>query len=487
MVLSVVFIPVYLRFLGIEGYGLIGFFAALQGVFGILDLGIGLTLNRELARLSAVEGAAREQRDLVRTLETVYWGIALAAAAAVVALAPVIAQHWITPKHLSVAEVGETVRLMGVVIALQFPFSFYQGGLTGLQRQVPLNVILAAVGTLRGAGAVLVLWLVAPTVRAYFVWQIVAAAVGTLACLLFLWRSLPSAQGTASFRKELLAGVWRFAAAVSGNAVIGVVLTQLDKVILIRMLTLEMFGYYALAGTVASALWSIIVPVNTALFPRFAQLFELKDEAALAELYHRASQIVAVALLPISVTIAFYSREILLIWTRNPVTAENAWLLVTLLVIGTTLNGLASVPGYLQFATGWPQLTMYTNLVMSVILVPSIVFMCSRYGATGAAVVWVVMNSGYLLFTVPIMHRRLLVAEKWRWYLDDIGSPLAGILIFSITMRGLLTVKFTTLPARLGFLAGIWFLGLIISGMLASHVRVWVIGHLRKYWEPMNA
>ena len=51
--LGILFIPVYLRFLGIEAYGLVGFYMALSGVLGILDLGIGSTMNRELARLSA--------------------------------------------------------------------------------------------------------------------------------------------------------------------------------------------------------------------------------------------------------------------------------------------------------------------------------------------------------------------------------------------------------------------------------------------------
>ena len=73
MILAVVFIPLYLKFLGIEAYGLVGFFAALQSIFGIMDFGIGMTLNREMARLSAVEGKEQERRDLLRTLELIYW------------------------------------------------------------------------------------------------------------------------------------------------------------------------------------------------------------------------------------------------------------------------------------------------------------------------------------------------------------------------------------------------------------------------------
>ena len=37
--LNFAFVPLYIRYLGIEAYGLIGFFATMQGLFSVLDLG----------------------------------------------------------------------------------------------------------------------------------------------------------------------------------------------------------------------------------------------------------------------------------------------------------------------------------------------------------------------------------------------------------------------------------------------------------------
>ncbi len=64
--LGIFFIPVYLHFLGIEAYGLVGFYATLLAFFILLDLGMGATLNREFARLSANEHSRIEQRNLLR-------------------------------------------------------------------------------------------------------------------------------------------------------------------------------------------------------------------------------------------------------------------------------------------------------------------------------------------------------------------------------------------------------------------------------------
>ena len=50
--LSIALTPVYIKFLGIEAYGLIGVFITLQSLLSILDMGLGTAANREMAVLS---------------------------------------------------------------------------------------------------------------------------------------------------------------------------------------------------------------------------------------------------------------------------------------------------------------------------------------------------------------------------------------------------------------------------------------------------
>lgn len=38
--MSLAFVPVYIHFMGIEAYGLIGVFGTLQGTFGLLDMSL---------------------------------------------------------------------------------------------------------------------------------------------------------------------------------------------------------------------------------------------------------------------------------------------------------------------------------------------------------------------------------------------------------------------------------------------------------------
>jgi O-antigen/teichoic acid export membrane protein len=421
---GLVFVPLYIELLGIEAYGLVGFAASLQVGLSLLDVGLATTLNRELARMGGGPDAAEKKRDLVRTLEIIYWVAALVIVALAELAAPAIAQRWLHPDRLSTGAVEMAVRLMGITIALQFPFTLYEGGLLGIGRQVALNVILVLGATLRFGAVVAVLVWVSTTIEAFFAWQVAVSAVQTVAGGWLLWRSLPKSIGRPRFRKTLLADVWRFAAGMAGISLTAVVLTQMDKIVVSKLLSLTAFGYYTLAASATGVLYVLFLPLFQAVFPRFAQVTAAGDEPALAKLYHGSAQAMATLVLPAAAVLAFFSYEVMLVWTQNVDVAVATRWVVTLFAAGTAINGLMNVPYALQLAAGWTKLAVYANLVAIAVLLPAIAVLANRYGAVGAAIVWVVLNVGYATIGVSIMHRRLLRGHLGRWYLRDVGLPL---------------------------------------------------------------
>ena len=88
---SLAVVPVYVRLLGIETYGLIGFYVALTSTLALMDLGFGTALNRQFAQYTVAAGNEARMRNLLRTLETVYWAMGIALGAAVAHPAPWLA------------------------------------------------------------------------------------------------------------------------------------------------------------------------------------------------------------------------------------------------------------------------------------------------------------------------------------------------------------------------------------------------------------
>ena len=473
VLMSLAFVPLYIKFMGIESYGLVGIFASLLALFGVLDMGLSTTLNRELASLSLLRDKALEMRDLVRTLEIIYWGMALLIGIAVFGLSWPIAHHWVCANDLSPSEVQQALMIMGGVVAFQWPLSFYSGGLMGMQKQVLLNLISISAATFRGFGAVLILWKVSPTIQAFFAWQVFVSMLNTFTVAGFLWYSLPKSVHRSHFQKESLFRIWRFASGMTAISVTAIVLTQADKIILSKILTLEMFGYYTLATVVASTLQYFVGPVFTALFPRFSQLVSLHDQDALKELYHKGSQLVSVMILPFAIVVSFFSSEIMFLWTGNLLTVANTHGIISLLIIGTAFNGLMNLPYALQLAHAWTKLTLYTNIVASIVLVPMVYLLGSYYGALGAAAVWVILNIGYVLICIPIMHSRLLQGEKWKWYVNDVGIPMLTAIIIALIWRVCVPDELARFGAFI-CLVGVTSTTLILTAFATPVTRHWI-------------
>jgi O-antigen/teichoic acid export membrane protein len=422
--LGLIFVPIYLRYIGIEGYGLIGIFNSILAFILLLDFGLSPTLNRELARLSVREENAQEMRDTKSTLEVFNWSSALFICLFFLLLAPLIAKYWIQPKELSVEIVTQAILIMGINVAIQFTINFYIGGLMGLQKQVLINVINLISGTVRFVGAFLVLAFFSATIQAFLLWQSVAALLQVILLAMTLKRSLPATGEKGRFRKDILQRLWGFAAGVTGITVVSLVLTQTDKIILSKMLSLEEFGYYMLAVTMSAMSINVITSsVSHAVYPQFSKLVSTGDEDTLRGFYHHCSQIVSVILFPIISILSLYSYDVLLLWTRNETIAANTHLLLSVVVVGTGLNGLMWLPYFIQLAHGWTKLAFYINVGAIVILIPLMIFGIFRFGAIGGAVGWVTLNSLYILITVQIMHRRILKGEQWKWYFTDVLIP----------------------------------------------------------------
>ena len=95
-----IFVPFYIKFLGIESYGLVGFYGTLIGTMALLDFGLSTTLNRELASAKALNKTAAEIKNLVFSLEVLYWSIGFLIGITFFLLAPVIATHWVKAEKL---------------------------------------------------------------------------------------------------------------------------------------------------------------------------------------------------------------------------------------------------------------------------------------------------------------------------------------------------------------------------------------------------
>lgn len=463
--ISVACVPVYIRVLGVTGYGVIGIWITLETLANILDFGLSPTMTRELAATARLAEEAQDVRDLVRTMEVVYWTIGLFIGAAIVLGAPLIVAHWLQSSQLSAVELRSSVQFIGVLILFRWPISFYSSGLIGLERQVLLSWMGFLVALLRSLGAVAVLVFVSPTLVAFLTWQIAISIANTATVEAMLWRSLPKGRAP-RFGPKLLIRVWKFAGGVTANTLVSMLLTDLDKLVVSGLVSLENFGYYMLASRLAGALYIGGGSVYKAVYPALVRLVAEHNEVQLAELYHRAAQVLSLLVFPAAITGALFAKPLIFAWTGNELIADSTASIASLSLMGTAFRCILFLPNAAQYAYGWISLAFWTNLAYVPITTVLLVVLTRRLGGEGAAIVWLLVATSYFVTQVPLMHRKILSHQASQWYVNDVGIPLLACS----SVAGLLAYLIVPATTRIGAALTVALVGLLVGavGLLAT-------------------
>jgi O-antigen/teichoic acid export membrane protein len=468
--MGLAFVPLYIKYLGIEAYGLIGLFAVLQAWLSLLDMGMTAALNREMARFTGGAHCATSIRNLLRSIEIVALGIALLVGLGIWTASSWLATDWLRAEALPINTVAKAFALMGAVTALRFVEGVYRSAIVGLQRQVLYNAVNSVLATLRGLGAVVILMWVSPTIDAFFFWQGFVSLL-TLGALTFVtYRALPKAKSGGQFSMSALRGIGRFAGGMMGITFLALLLTQADKILLSKLLTLSEYGYYTLATMVAGSLHMLTGPIIQAWFPRLSELHANNQQAELIKKYHQGAQLVSVFMGSAAIIMILFAESILRLWTQDAELAQRSAKLLSLLALGNLLNGLMWIPYQTQLAFGWTSLSIRINVVAVAIIVPAILCVTPHYGSEGAAWVWVALNAGYVFIGIHFMFRKILRTEKWRWYVQDVVQPLVAAIVIATSMSGFMPIHLTHIGQIIWIFAAS-ILTLIGGAFAATHIR----------------
>jgi O-antigen/teichoic acid export membrane protein len=434
--LTLVFVPVYLRLLGTEAYGVIAFFTALQAAFAFLDLGLSATATREFAT----------QRDrphepssafLLVTLERVYGGIGVAIALGIAALSHWIATEWLNAPGLNPTSVTIATLAFGLSVAVRWPTALYAGVLRGQGRHLALNTAQISIATIRHVGAATALVTVSPSVTTFTLWQAIAACVELGWLRMAAWLPVRRVHPDLSSAHDVLRRVWRFSAAVTLASTLATILKQADKLVLSGAVPVREMAYYGVASMLATTVFIVVVPFQNTALPVLTKLWHDGDQIALAAAFHRYAQLVAFVASPVASVLVFFAPDLLWVWTRAPDVAENAAKVLVLLGLAGMLNTMMHMPYALQLACGLTGVAIWNNAVSVLLFVPVSIWSIGRLGIVGPALTWCVFNVGYYSITPIFIHRRVLRGHLWNWRLNDTLPFMVGSLTLAGCVRAI--------------------------------------------------
>ncbi|MDA7696440.1 oligosaccharide flippase family protein [Porticoccaceae bacterium] len=474
---SFIFLPIIIGAVGIEKYGLIAFFTMLFLVSNMLDFGLTPALTREISRRFRTRSELVFLKEYIHAAEMVLFFAASAIIAGFYFSSNWITVSWLSIDNLSVVEVKKCISVMGIVIALRLYESAYRGVLIGFHNQVILNVITSMGAILRWGGAAALLYLFDSSIFLFFVWQASISCLVTLALVIAIYFPLRSVKGNVFWSSDAFKVLWSFSGPMAVQALFIVLATQMDKLILSKLLSLEDYGYYSIAAIFTSALIQIAAPISQTYFANLSESIGRNDIKKSKDYLDLSTQLAFSFVGPIALILCFFSYEVLLIWSSQAQLAAEVAPILSLLSLSALLAVITNPLYNLGLANGNVSIFLLINLIAMLWFIPAMIFLVPSYGMIGAAFILTMLNLFYFLIEIYIVFRIHPDYSRTNWLQGNLLLQLFTCITIALTFF-LLKPEIDSLMATLIYI-GICFLlmlGAVIS--VSSKIRSIIINYL---------
>lgn len=450
------FIPIYIRYLGMEAYAVIGFYALLLGVISFADAGLSSAVTREFAAFNT----ANYKYSILRLIEKIYALICISIALLIFFCAPIIAEYWLTSKTIPITTLTYYIRLIGVGISIQLISSLYYGALFGIDYQVQANFYQVVWSVSRSLGAIVVMLIVGKTLEVFFICQIICNVIYVFKIRTKVITILKGFIGHLYIEiKKLPRNIMEYVGGMSLVAIISSINSQVDKIVISSAFSLTIYGYYTLVSSLSQLPTMLSTPLAVSLFPRFSNLASENKLSVIKKNLMKFSFVLNVIVFIVYAILLFYPSEILYLWTKDavdPSYMNEVVLTIRLLSTGSTFLALQLLLFYALLSFGKTKYTIYQGAFQVVIGVPLSYSLVNKIGLAGAGISWTIINLGAYIFLFIIVSSKYVKFNKATYLFYYTFVPL----LMSISIFGGGYLLYSRLEAN-------FIVSILISTLLA--------------------
>jgi O-antigen/teichoic acid export membrane protein len=383
-VIYLVSVPVVIRSLGTDRFGLFSVVLTVFSYFALFDLGLGRS-SVKFASEAMGRGEMQELPHIIWTTAAMQTAFGLLAMVIMIAGTPFLAERVLKISAANLVEAKASL----VYMAFSLPFAIitpsFRGVLEAGQRFELVNMVKI------------------PTNSVIYLLPLVAAPLGmglpgiillltiSRALTLFIWiglafRIYPALRKRGFLPQTRLMALFSFSGWNALSSFVWYILVSADRFVISALRGLTEVGYYSAPAEATGRM--LILPGSLAmtLFPAFSALDGRGDAERARRLYTRSLKFVLLGLGPLSVGLIALSGFILRIWIAPEFSLQSRFVLQAL-SLGFLFSALAYVPNsYLQ-GLGRADLPTKIQLIELAVFIPTLWFGVRRFGANGAAAV----------------------------------------------------------------------------------------------------
>ena len=420
-------IPMVVRALGNERFGILALVWVVFGYFGLFDLGLGRTTTRAVADALGRNETAKVPAVLWTTVH-LQTAVGLAAAALSHLAAPLIVRRVFNIPDGFVGETILTLRIVGWSMPVMFVGSSFRGVLEAAQRfdlvnavKVPVNILfygLPLLGTAMG----------------FKLPGIVGLLVLSRALALAAWgamslRVLPALRTKPVLHGELVRPLVSFSGWLGLSGILYAVTTSLDRLVIGSLLTVEAVAFYSAPYEAINRIGVVPGSLSMVLFPAFSFLDGGGHAKRTESLFARSTKFLLLSTGPVFILLAFFARDLLRLWLGPEFAAQSAFVVVVL-AAAFLVNTVVAVPNNYLMGIGRVDIAPKYQAVELVAFTGLTWAGAKLWGIKGVAVATALRLAAFSVFLMAASFRpgRIRFGFVWR---NGLAGVLAGLALFA--------------------------------------------------------
>jgi O-antigen/teichoic acid export membrane protein len=418
ILVSILTVPLYLKLIGLDRFGVLSLCWVLVGYFGIFEFGLGTATSQRIAKMKGDPPEFRSEAlwtaiglSLILGVAgcLLLWGIAAPILESVRGLS-----------HSMTSEIQSAIVWLGVLVPLTTVYAVLSGALQGREEFVVMNTITGSGNVLTGIVPLAVAAAFGPQLGWLIGSLVVARAiiVGALlsACYLTLPLSGPRKPTAAMIKSLASFGGW-----VAISAAIVPVLTSAEKLAIGWAVGAAAVSVYMIPFSLVARVLVLPQSFSSALFPKFAVL----DPHLVDAVERRALSTFSALITPLIIVAMTLIAPFLRIWVGHRIASQCAQL-GPILLLGAWFNCCTYVPYSRLQGSGHPELVTRI-LVAQVVPYAVLLLLLLRWGGvTGAALAW----SARMLAEMILL---FLLTRQPRELLRIVYGPACIVMLASVT------------------------------------------------------
>jgi O-antigen/teichoic acid export membrane protein len=414
MVLGFVAVKYIFKQLGEDALGIIYFALTASTVLSsMLEMGIGSTAVREISAHAGNEPAYIV--DLIRTGSLFFWSTYAIFALGLVLGAPALVNHWIKLTSLAPATAIRVLRVIGVGALLAFPRTLYIGVMRGLQRMEFNNLIDVATSGLQQFGTIVILLLGGGLVQVAH-WMAICFFAGITAYAFICSRFFPWRALVPGFSLAVVKRNFNYASNMAVTFLFSSVESQVDKVLVSKLMPIGLFGYYGIAYNGIAKGQLVTTAISQAALPSLCELHGAGHRNALLAQYNKLHDLLCFVTIPIFAAVPFATLPVFT-FVLNAEAARELLLPVFFLSLGFYLSATINAPYVLSMAVGRPDIMARFTFYALFVVPPAAYVLVHFFGLAGAAFSWVLYNLLTYAYCIPrICSACGLEISPLKWY-----------------------------------------------------------------------